>query len=190
MTKRIVVSITGASGVAYGVRLLDVVATQALVSLVVTQGARKVLETEGGDGVDLDAVIDRHQDRITVLDDSNIAAGPASGSYPTDGMVVIPCSMDTLAAIASGSSRRLTHRAAHVTLKEGRKLVLVPRETPLNIIFIENLLRVARAGATVLPASPGFYHKPKTIVELVDFVVGKALDQFGISHDLYRRWGS
>ena len=188
-SKVFVVAITGASGVVYGIRLVEALAQRARVDLVVTDGARKVLETEGGKGVDLDDVLKSRQKQVTLLDDSDVGAGPSSGSYRTDGMVVIPCSMDTLSAIASGSSRTLTHRAAHVTLKEGRKLVLVPRETPLNIIFLENLLRVARAGATVLPASPGFYHQPKTIRDQVDFIVGKTLDQFGISHDLFRRWG-
>lgn len=187
-SKRLLVSISGASGVVYGVRLVEVLADRARVSLIVTEGAKKVGESEGWGETSLEAVARELKDRVTILDDADIAAGPSSGSYPMDGMVVIPCSMDTLAAIAAGSARTLTHRAAHVTLKEGRKLVLVPRETPLNLIMLENLLRVARAGATVLPASPGFYHRPKTVRDQVDFIVGKTLDQFGLSHDLFPRW--
>ena len=186
---RILVAITGASGVAYGVRAVEVLAGLGPVSLVVTGGARKVIEAEGAIGASLDDVLAAHGDRIERFDDSNVAAGPSSGSYPMRGMAIIPCSMNTLAGIASGAAGTLTHRAAHVTLKEGRKLVIVPRETPLNLLFLENLVKVARAGATVLPAAPGFYHRPETLQDQVDFIVGKTLDQFGIDHDLFRRWG-
>lgn len=185
---RLLVSITGASGAVYGVRLVEVLSDRAEVCLIVSEGAKKVIEVEGEGFADLDEVLERRKDRIRLFDDTDLAAGPASGSHPIDGMIVIPCSMDTLAAIAAGSSRTLTHRAAQVTLKEGRKLVLVPRESPLNIILIENLLKVARAGATILPASPGFYHRPKTIGDQIDFIVGKTMEQFGFDHDLYRRW--
>lgn len=186
--KHFVVSITGASGVVYGVRLLEVLAGKARVSLIVTEGAKRVFEAEGGEGLDLDGVLARAGDRVSLLDDGDVAAGPSSGSHRTDGMVVIPCSMNTLSAIAVGSSRTLTHRAAQVTLKEGRRLVLVPRETPLNTIILENLLRAARAGATILPASPGFYHHPRGLQDQIDFVVGKTLDQIEIPHELFRRW--
>ena len=189
-TKRILVAITGASGVAYGVRLLEVLAGAGPAFAVLSDGAKKVLEHEGSMGPSLEEVLARHRERITLYEDADVAAGPSSGSFPIDGMAVCPCSMDTLAAIASGAARTLTQRAAHVTLKEGRKLVLVPRETPLNVIIIENLLRVARAGATVLPAAPAFYHKPRTIADQIDFIVGKTLDQFGIDHDLFRRWAT
>ena len=187
--KRLVLAITGASGVVYGVRALEVLAGRGPVSLIVSRGARKVVEHEGlVGGLSLDAVLEAHRDRIQVFEEADVAAGPSSGSHPTDGMAIVPCSMNTLAAIASGATGNLIHRAAQVTLKEGRKLVVVPRETPLNVLFLENLVRVARAGATVLPAAPGFYHGPEKIEDLVDFVVGKTLDQFGIEHDLYRRW--
>ncbi len=188
--ERLLVAITGASGTAYGVRTLEVLAGLGPVSLVITAGARKVIDVEGPIGKSLDDVLAAHGDRIEMFDDGDVAAGPSSGSYPMRGMAIIPCSMNTLAALASGAAGTLTHRAAHVTLKEGRKLVVVPRETPLNILFLENLLKVARAGATVLPAAPGFYHRPRSLQDQVDFIVGKTLDQFGIDHDLFRRWGA
>jgi flavin prenyltransferase len=118
----------------------------------------------------------------------NLAAPPASGSHPQAGMVVVPCSMGTLGAIASGAVTNLIHRAADVTLKEGRRLVLVVRETPYNSLHLENMLRLARAGARVMPASPGFYHRPQTVEQLVDHLVFRLLDQFGIPHPTGTRW--
>jgi 4-hydroxy-3-polyprenylbenzoate decarboxylase len=125
---------------------------------------------------------------VTTYDDADRGAPPASGSARSAGMVICPCSMGTLAAIAAGTSRSLVERAADVTLKERRPLVLVPRETPLGVIHLENMLRVSRAGAVVLPASPGFYHRPSRIDELVDFVVARVLDHLGVAHSLSRRW--
>jgi len=127
--------------------------------------------------------------QVTVYDDGDRGAAPASGSARTSGMVICPCSMGTLAAIAAGTSRSLVERAADVTLKERRRLVLVPRETPLSTIHLENMLRLTRAGATVLPAAPGFYHRPQSIDALVDFVVARVLDQLGVEHAVGRRWG-
>src|SRR5205807_9750801 len=118
----------------------------------------------------------------------NMAATPSSGSHPQAGMIIVPCSMGTLGAIASGAGINLIHRAADVTLKEGRKLVIVPRETPYNAIHLENMLRLARAGAQILPASPGFYHRPQTIEALVDHLVFRILDQFRIPHSTATRW--
>ena len=127
--------------------------------------------------------------RVTVFDDADRGARPASGSARSAGMVVCPCSMGTVAAVAAGTSRSLVERAADVALKERRPLVLVPRETPLSAIHLENMLRVTRAGAVVLPAAPGFYHRPAAVGDLVDFVVARVLDQLGVEHAVGRRWG-
>jgi len=113
----------------------------------------------------------------------------ASGSYPTEGMIIIPCSMGTLGAVASGLSQNLIHRAADCTIKEGRKLVLVPRETPLSAIHLENMLRLAQAGATIMPANPGFYDNPTRVEDIVDFMVARVLDHLGVPHTLVKRWG-
>src|SRR5258705_11753631 len=118
----------------------------------------------------------------------NIAATPSSGSHPQSGMIIVPCSMGTMGAIASGAGTNLIHRAADVTLKEGRKLVLVPRETPYNAIHLENMLKLSRAGAQIVAASPGFYHRPQTIDALVDHLTFRILDQFGIPHSPATRW--
>jgi 4-hydroxy-3-polyprenylbenzoate decarboxylase len=126
---------------------------------------------------------------VTTFDDGDRGALPASGSVRIAGMVVCPCSMGTVAAVSQGTSRSLVERAADVALKERRPLLLVPRETPLSVIHLENLLRVTRAGATVLPAAPGFYHQPSTVAELVDFVVARILDHLDVEHDVGRRWG-
>jgi 4-hydroxy-3-polyprenylbenzoate decarboxylase len=133
---------------------------------------------------------DRWDGVVTVFDDNDRGAGPASGSALTAGMLVCPCSMGTLSAIATGSSRSLIERAADVTLKERRPLVLVPRETPLSVIHLENMVRVTRAGAVVMPAAPGFYHQPQSIADLVDFVAARILDHLGVDHTLGRRWAS
>jgi 4-hydroxy-3-polyprenylbenzoate decarboxylase len=126
---------------------------------------------------------------VRVFEDADRGAAPASGSALSAGMVVCPCSMGTLSAIAAGSSRSLVERAADVALKERRPLVLVPRETPLSTIHLENMLRVTRAGAIVLPAAPGFYHRPTRIEDLVDFIVARVLDHLGVEHGLVPRWG-
>jgi 4-hydroxy-3-polyprenylbenzoate decarboxylase len=125
-----------------------------------------------------------------VYDDKDLAASLSSGSFQFDGMVVIPCSMKTIAGISAGYTSTLLTRAADVALKEGRKLILVPRETPLNAIHLKNLLDLSRLGVIILPAMPGFYHKPKSISDLVDQIVGKVLDQFDLEHTLYKRWQS
>ena len=128
-------------------------------------------------------------EHVTVFDDNDRGAAPASGSARNRGMVICPCSMGTISAISQGTSRSLVERAADVALKERRTLVLVPRETPYSTIHLENMLRLTRAGAVVLPASPGFYHRPAEIAELVDFVVARVLDHLGVAHSLGRRWG-
>lgn len=192
----LIFAITGASGAPYAVRLLEqLVASRTRISLIVSRHGWRLLDTEsgiadlpglraaaGGDAGAWDA-------SVTVFDDDDRGAAPASGSALSRGMVICPCSMGTLSAVAMGSSRSLIERAADVTLKERRKLVLVTRETPLSTIHLGNMLRVARAGAVVLPAAPGFYHRPREVGDLVDFVVARVLDQLDTPHALGKRWG-
>jgi 4-hydroxy-3-polyprenylbenzoate decarboxylase len=193
------VAITGASGSIYAHRTLLHLATSGMVeriNLIMSESAQTVARVElGADLREADdqrinewvgLELDSRLIRLHRLD--NMAATPASGSHMQAGMIVVPCSMGTLGAIASGAGTNLIHRAADVTLKEGRKLVLVPRETPLNAIHLENMLRLAHAGARILPASPGFYHRPATIAELVDHLVFRILDQFGVPHSQATRW--
>lgn len=190
----IVVAITGASGAPYAVRLLEsLVAANRAVQLIVSSHGLRLLKTE----LDIDS-IDALRARIggaawdahvTCFDDGDRGAAPASGSALNAGMVICPCSMGTLSAIAAGSSRSLVERAADVALKERRPLVLVPRETPLSAIHLENMLRVTRAGALVMPAAPGFYNRPSSINDLVDFMVARVLDHLGVEHRLITRWG-
>lgn len=187
----LVVAITGASGAPYSVRLLQALAAAGQPSwLIVSEHGLRLLQTESGVG-DLKALRDRvgaaaWDATVRVFDDRDRGALPASGSVQTKGMVICPCSMGTVAAIAMGTSRSLVERAADVVLKERRKLVVVPRETPYSDIHLENMLRLTRAGAIVLPASPGFYHRPKSIEELVDFVVGRILDHVGVKNEMPR----
>ncbi len=194
MSLPLVVAITGASGAPYAVRLLSaLVASGTPTWLIVSSHGWRLLNTES-DIPDLAALRARvgaaaWDAHVTVFDDADRGAKPASGSVRTAGMVVCPCSMGTVSAIAHGTSRSLVERAADVALKERRRLVLVPRESPLSDIHLENLLRVTRAGAVVVPAAPGFYHRPTTIDELVDFVVARVLDQCGVEHTVGKRWG-
>ena len=187
----LVVAITGASGAPYSVRLLQALAAAGQPSwLIVSEHGFRLLQTESGVG-DLKALRDRvgsaaWDATVRVFDDRDRGALPASGSVQTKGMVICPCSMGTVAAIAMGTSRSLVERAADVVLKERRKLVVVPRETPYSDIHLENMLRLTRAGAIVLPASPGFYHRPESIEELVDFVVGRILDHVGVKNEMPR----
>jgi len=181
---RLVVGISGASGAIYGIRALQVLQGLGVEThLVITDAALETirLETDFKKSDVIGMATETHR-----LDD--ISSKIASGSYPTDGMLVIPCSMKTLAGIASGYSDNLLLRAADVTIKERRRLVLVVRETPLSLIHIENMATVTRAGAIVLPAMPAFYSRPKTVAALVDQVVGKALDMLGVKHSLSGRW--
>lgn len=195
MSLPLVVAITGASGAPYAVRLLSALVESGTPTwLIVSSHGWRLLDTESGIA-DLAALRERvgaagWDAHVTVFDDADRGAKPASGSVRTAGMVVCPCSMGTVSAIAHGTSRSLVERAADVALKERRRLVLVPRETPLSDIHLENLLRVSRAGAVVVPAAPGFYHRPTTIDELVDFVVARVLDQCGVEHTVGKRWGS
>jgi 4-hydroxy-3-polyprenylbenzoate decarboxylase len=185
MTKRIVIGISGASGVIYGIRLLEVLHDRPEIEthLVVSDEGARTIKIETGRNIkDVIALATRHYDI------SNLAAAVSSGSFRTDGMAIIPCSMKTLAGIATGYSDNLLTRAADVTLKERRTLVLVPRESPLHAIHLENLLKLARMNAIILPPDPPFYIQPKTLDDIIDYVVGKTLDYFSIEHDLFQRW--
>jgi len=194
MTKPpIVVAITGASGAPYAVRLLASLAkAKESVQLIVSSHGLRLLKTEmdvGSIGALRERVGKAAWDTyVTTFDDADRGASPASGSAVNAGMVICPCSMGTLSAIAAGSSRSLVERAADVALKERRKLILVARETPLSAIHLESMLRVTRAGAVVMPAAPGFYHKPASIDDLVNFVVARVLDHLGVAHSLVPRW--
>lgn len=199
MPATICLAFTGASGMPYGVRLLEcLLAAGCRVQLLYSQVAQIVARQEIG--LDLPARASEAraslQQRYATLPGTLEVYGReewfaplASGSNPPDAMVVCPCSMGTLAAIAQGLASRLIERAADVVLKEGRKLVLVPRETPLSAIHLENMLRLSRAGAVILPPNPGFYHHPRHVEDLVDFVVARILDQLQVSHSLLQRWG-
>lgn len=194
------VALTGASGLAYGLRLIEcLVDAGCQVTVLASQTAHLVAKQELGVTLpprppELEQFFyARHPataGRLRVYGRDDWLAPLASGSNPPAGMAVCPCSMGSLAAIAQGLASNLIERAADVCLKEGRKLVLVPRETPFSALHLENMLRLARMGAVILPANPGFYHHPKSIDDLVDFVVARVLDQFGIPHSLMARWGS
>lgn len=189
----IVFAITGASGAPYGVRLLQqLVAASRPVSLIVSSHGFRLMEMETDikSMEDLRSAVgpDAFDDFVTTYANADRGAPPASGSALSAGMVICPCSMGTLSAISVGASRSLIERAADVTLKERRKLVLVPRETPLNAIHLQNMLRLTRAGAVVLPAAPGFYHRPEKVSDMVDFIVARVLDQLGVPHGLGKRW--
>ena len=187
---RIVMGVTGASGVCYSRRLAQCLVEQELqLHLVVSPAARRVMADElGVREFSLEALLGRWSERVTVHPHDDVGASIASGSFLTSGMVICPCSSHSLAAIAHGLGDNLITRAAMVTMKEARRLVLVPREMPLSQIEIENMLALSRAGAIICPACPGFYMKPKTIGELIDFVVGRVLDLFGLAHTLTTRW--
>lgn len=194
---RLAVCWSGGSGIAYGLRLVEVLLAQGHeVHLCATAAALRVLVHEAGVRLDpqrpdlagLFAAPLRA--RLLVHDLAAVEAAPASGSAGIAATIVVPCSMGTLARIAHGFSSNLVERAADVALKEGRPLVVVPRETPLSELHLQNLLAIARLGAVVLPAMPGFYHRPQAVADLVDFVVGKILDRIGIAHELVRRWQS
>jgi 4-hydroxy-3-polyprenylbenzoate decarboxylase len=198
MSTNIAVAITGASGALYGVRTLAaLLARGCAIDLVVTDFGRRLLRDELGD----EAAVDRltaylvsrygervNEGRLTLYSNKDLGARIASGSGGADAMVVVPCSMKTLAGIAHGLSRNLVERAADVTLKERRTLVVVPRETPLSLPQLRNMLLCGEAGALVLPAMPAFYQLPRTLDDLADFMAGKVLSALGFDHDLYPRW--
>lgn len=180
----VVVGVTGASGSCYALRLIEVLRGAGhTVHAVVTDSGWQVLSYECGvSRADLARRVD------VFYDDADIGAAIASGSFRVDAMAIVPCSMHTAGSLASGVTGSLLTRAADVALKEGRRLLLVPRETPMHAIHLENLLKLARAGARIIPACPGFYHRPQTVEEIVDMLVGKICDQLGVAHELFRRW--
>jgi flavin prenyltransferase len=188
----VTLAMTGASGARYAVRLLQVLNdAQIPVSLIISDVGWRLLNEE----MDIHDEPGLHKltgdwSRVKVFTDNDRGATPASGSAPSRGMVVCPCSMGTLASIAQGTTRSLIERAADVCLKERRRLILVPRETPYSAIHLENMLRLTNAGAVVLPASPGFYHRPESIDELIDFVVGRVVAQLGIDVRIGPTWSS
>jgi len=187
----IVLAITGASGAPYAVRLLEVLArSQMPLWLIVSGHGQRLLEHECG-LASLDALREAtgaDWSSVRVFPDDDRGALPASGSQRTAGMVICPCSMGTVAAVAAGTSRSLVERAADVALKERRALILVPRETPLSLVHLRNLVAVTEAGATVIPAAPGFYHRPTRVSELVDFVVQRVLDHLAVDITVAGRW--
>jgi len=184
--------ITGASGAPYAVRLLRALNESGTpVRLIVSGYGLRLLQEEAGiDGVDGLRAATGDWSNVELYDSLDRGATPASGSAPSAGMVVCPCSMGTLASIAAGTSRNLVERAADVALKERRPLILVPRETPLSLVHLENMTRLTRAGATIMPAAPGFYHRPRSIDDLVDFVAARILDHLGVGHSIGARWKS
>jgi len=181
---KFLLSIGGASGTIYGVRILEeLIKTENEVHLVVSKGAKKILEHETEYKYN-----DLKKKANICYDNDDLFAAPASGSFQIDGMIIAPCSMKTLSAVANGYGDTLTSRTASCCLKEGRKLVLVIRETPLDLPGIKNMLSAKQSGAIVLPAMPAFYYMPKRIEDLVDFIVGKVFDQLGIKNSLFKRW--
>jgi 4-hydroxy-3-polyprenylbenzoate decarboxylase len=196
----LVLALTGASGSPYGIRLLEVLLRAGrTVHLSMSPAAVEVLEREVGRTVRLDrfdaadllgsSAAGLNLEAVRYHHFGNFQAGIASGSFLTGGMAVCPCSMGTVAAIAHGLSQNLIHRAADVHLKERRRLILVPRETPLHLVQLRNLVACAEAGAVVLPAMPAFYTRPRSLQDAIDFVVGRVCDQLGVEHHLFERWG-
>ena len=189
--KQIVVGITGASGARYAQRLVECLCgSGATVHLVVSPlGRRLLLDELNVAEVTSEALLGRPSEKVVVYGYKDVGSVLASGSFRTDGMIICPCSSHTLGAIASGLGDNLLHRAAAVTLKEARRLIVVPREMPMSRIDLQNALRLSEAGAVICPASPGFYMLPDSIADLVDFVVGKLLDLMDLPHHLNTRWG-
>ncbi len=181
---KLTIAITGASGVIYGKRLLEELRNKKIEThLVISQAAKQIIKHELETS---EKTLEKLADHVHEIDDWSSPI--MSGSFKTDGMVIVPCSMKTLAGIASGFAENVILRAADVALKEKRKLILVPRETPLNTIHLRNMLDLTKQGVIIVPAMPAFYHKPKNIEDLVDFVVGRVLDILGVEHTLYKRW--
>jgi 4-hydroxy-3-polyprenylbenzoate decarboxylase len=183
--KKIVIAMTGASGTIYGLRLLEELNERGHeVHFIISPTAKEIFEYENGYEIK-----EIYGLASKIYENDDFSCELASGSFVHDGMVIVPCSLKTLAGIANGYANNLITRAATCSLKEGRKLILVPRETPLDLVSLRNMVSVKEGGAVILPAMPAFYHKPTTIKELVDYIVGKILDQLGIEHSLFEKWG-
>lgn len=192
--RRFVVAITGASGSVFGVRLLEELLKVSEVHLIISKNTFPIIKEETGLdwAADTEFAVRKHfaSDRLFFHEDTDMTSPPASGSFKTDGMLVVPCSMKTLSGIANGYANNLIERAADVTIKEGRTLLISPRETPFSAIHLENMLKLARLDVRIVPPVPAFYQKPKEISDIVDFVIGKILDSIGVEHNLFTRWGS
>jgi 4-hydroxy-3-polyprenylbenzoate decarboxylase len=190
--KKIVVGITGASGSIYAKRLIEELLKKDIFTHVIcTDTGKKVMKYETG--IDLEQFVEdlsKEYSHLRLENIDNLFSSVASGSYKFDAAVILPCSMGTLAEISNGLAKSLLCRVADVAMKEKRRLVIVPRETPFNAIHLENMLKLSRLGVTILPAMPGFYHMPETMEDLIDFVVGKVLDSLSIENNLFKKWGN
>ena len=179
----IIIAITGASGVIYGIRLIENLKNEK-IHLIISKEAKKLIEYES------EYKIEEIKKMATeYYEEDEIESKIASGSFKYDAMIIVPCSLKTMAAIANGFAFNLITRAAACCLKEGMKLIIVPRETPLDLISLENMIKLRKAGAIILPAMPAFYHRPKKVDDLVNFIVGKIMEQIGLEHNLYKKWG-
>lgn len=195
--KRYILAITGASGSILGLRVLENLLKTSEVYLVISSRSFPIIKHETGidwsgkNAADIQRKIRSHlkSPRVHYFDERNLEAPISSGSFPTDGMLVVPCSMKTLSGIANGYAENLTERAADVTIKEHRPLLISPREMPFSAIHLENMLKLSRLGVAIAPPVPAFYQKPKDLNDIIDFVAGKILDCFGIKNDLFQRWG-
>src|SRR5437588_830609 len=183
---RLVVGITGSSGVIYGIKVLEVLLKIKIEThLIISKWGERNVQIETDKSVEFVKSLATRN-----YNNDDMAAPISSGSFKTDGMAIVPCSMKTLSSIASGYDDSLISRSAGVCIKESRRLVIVPRETPLSKIHLENMIKLVEIGVIILPAMPGFYHKPNSIDDLITHIVGKILDQFGIKHNIFRRWGA
>ncbi len=182
--------ITGASGSIYGIRLIEeLLKMENEVHIIISHSGKRVLKYETNYTMELlENNFKKFKGIYKFQDIDDLFASTASGSFKTDGMVILPCSVATLGEIANGMSKNLLGRSADVCLKERRKLIIVPRETPLNAIHLKNMISLSEAGAVILPAMPGFYHRPETIDDMIDFIVGKVMDSLGVENDLFKRW--
>jgi 4-hydroxy-3-polyprenylbenzoate decarboxylase len=192
--KRFVFALTGASGSIFGIRVLEELLKSAEVHLIISENTFPIIKDETGIDWEKESEekIRAHfrTERLFYYSDSQMDAPVASGSFKTDGMLIVPCTMKTLAGIACGYANNLIERAADVTLKEARSLLLSPREMPFSAIHLENMLKLAKLGVRIAPPIPAFYHQPQKISDVVDFVAGKILDCFDVEHTLFKRWGS